>query len=114
MRQEADDIPRSSNFERLVFSCRTHGGVDVLDLPRGVMTPEQLRNTSPRCSECGGSRDLNLAVTDAGPGKKDPRMVSEGRKKGGLYRQAKARSLSPSISGNLSSPDRDDRCGGQC
>ena len=37
-------------FERLVLSCRACGGVDMLDLQEGVMTPERLRYMSPRCS----------------------------------------------------------------
>jgi hypothetical protein len=52
-------------FERLVLSCRAFGGVDALDLPRGVMTPERLRYMSPRCSECG-SRDIDLKVESVG------------------------------------------------
>jgi hypothetical protein len=55
-------MPRSSNFGRPVLLCRMYGGVEVLDLPRGVMTPEQLRNTSPRCSECGSDGESERAL----------------------------------------------------
>jgi hypothetical protein len=64
-REDLGMDPRPTGFERLVLSCRAGGGVDVLDLPRGMMTPERLRYMSPRCSECC-SRDIDLKVESVG------------------------------------------------
>jgi hypothetical protein len=56
--------PTPPGFDRLSLACRACGGVEMLDVQQGVMTPERLRNMWPRCSGCG-SPDIELALRGA-------------------------------------------------
>jgi hypothetical protein len=52
------------SFDRLSLSCRACRGVDVLDVPQGVMTPARLSCMWPRCAECG-SPDIEITLRRA-------------------------------------------------
>jgi hypothetical protein len=53
--------PTPPGVDRLPLSCRACGGVDMLDVPQGVMTPARLSNIRPCCSECG-STDFEITL----------------------------------------------------
>jgi hypothetical protein len=57
--------PPPPGFDRLSLSCRACRGVDVLDVPQGVMTPARLSNLWARCSECG-SPDIQITLRATG------------------------------------------------
>jgi hypothetical protein len=59
--------PAPPRFDLAVIACPACGHVDVLDLQRGVCSPERLRRVWQRCSVCG-ARDLDVTlVWEGGP-----------------------------------------------
>lgn len=53
--------PAPPRFDLAVIACPACGHVDVLDLQRGVCSPERLRRVWQRCSVCG-ARDLDVTL----------------------------------------------------